>query len=162
MTMLYKGIQFDALTIELKDGTVVDSRYIKEENWDLNSVKCIWGYICQECADKNNFDTTNLPEEGGMLCYVEGCTSNKGLSILIEDKEELERVSPLYTGTMFYHSHGADSGMNQYSGTQVEIIRPLTNQEADLWDVGNMYRCRFSDGFETDVFEDELSKPVIL
>ena len=45
----------------------------------------------------------------------------------------------------------------QYNGTEVEIIRPLTNLECDIDDVGYMYKCRFNDGTENDVFEDELS-----
>ena len=36
-------------------------------------------------------------------------------------------------------------------------IRPLTEKECDIADVGNMYKARFFDGYERDVFEDELS-----
>lgn len=47
--------------------------------------------------------------------------------------------------------------LTKYNGTEVEIIRPLTKDEADIEDVGNMYKVRFYDGYERDVFEDELS-----
>lgn len=38
----------------------------------------------------------------------------------------------------------------------VEIIRPLTEQEADIDDVGPMFKCRSPQG-EFDAFEDELT-----
>ena len=41
-----------------------------------------------------------------------------------------------------FNSHSADS--------------ELTKEEADIDDVGKMYHVRFMDGYETDVFEDEL------
>jgi hypothetical protein len=50
-----------------------------------------------------------------------------------------------------------DSELMKYNGTEVEIIRPLTEKECDIEDVGNMYKARFFDGCERDVFEDELS-----
>lgn len=49
-----------------------------------------------------------------------------------------------------------DSELTQYNGSVVEIIRPLTSDECDIEDVGNMYKVRFSDGYERDAFEDEL------
>ena len=57
-----------------------------------------------------------------------------------------------------YDSHGADSELNERTGNTATIIRPLTEDEADISDVGNMYKVRFEDGFETDVFEDEITK----
>ena len=50
-----------------------------------------------------------------------------------------------------------DSELKKYNGTEVEIIRPLTEKECDIADVGNMYKVRFYDGYERDAFEDELS-----
>lgn len=50
-----------------------------------------------------------------------------------------------------------DSKYEIYNGTEVEIIRPLTEKECDIADVGNMYKARFCDGYVSDVFEDELS-----
>ena len=50
-----------------------------------------------------------------------------------------------------------DSELKKYNGTEVEIIRPLTEKECDIEDVGNMYKVRFYDGYERDAFEDELN-----
>ena len=55
-----------------------------------------------------------------------------------------------------FNSHG-DSDLFLRDGKVVEILRPLTKEEADIEDVGMMYKIRFSDGFEVDAFEDELS-----
>ena len=55
-----------------------------------------------------------------------------------------------------FNTHGADSQLNFRSGQVVEVLRPLTEKEADLPDVGPMFRVRFQDGFECDAFEDEL------
>ncbi len=57
-----------------------------------------------------------------------------------------------------YIFNTTDTELTKYNGKEVEIIRPLTEDEADIVDVGNMYKVRFSDGYERDVFEDELSK----
>lgn len=56
-----------------------------------------------------------------------------------------------------FDTHGADSDLNERSGQQVEIIRQLTKDEVDD-EIGKMFKIRFSDGFEADAFEDELSK----
>ena len=55
-----------------------------------------------------------------------------------------------------FNTHGNDSELNCRSGQKVEIIRPLTETECDIAEVGNMYKVRFDDGTEIDVFEDEL------
>ena len=49
-----------------------------------------------------------------------------------------------------------DTELNKYNGTCVEILKPLTERECDIADVGNMYKVKFEDGYERDVFEDEL------
>ena len=56
-----------------------------------------------------------------------------------------------------YRFNTTDSELKKYNGTEVEVIRPLTEDEADIFDVGNMYKIRFNDGYERDAFEDELS-----
>ena len=56
-----------------------------------------------------------------------------------------------------YIFNTTDSELRKYNGTEVEVIRPLTEDETDIFDVGNMYKVRFSDGYERDAFEDELS-----
>ena len=58
--------------------------------------------------------------------------------------------------TYIFDTHGADSELNCRSGQLVKVIRPLTEQEADIEEVGPMYKVEFADGFQTDVFEDEL------
>lgn len=52
--------------------------------------------------------------------------------------------------------------LRKYSGTKIEVLRALTKDECDIDDVGNMYRVRFADGYERDVFEDELTGNVTL
>lgn len=44
-----------------------------------------------------------------------------------------------------------------HDGQKVRVLRPLSTEEADLFDVGPMYKVRFEDGYETDVFGDELT-----
>ena len=56
-----------------------------------------------------------------------------------------------------FDTHGNDSEFNNRSGQEVEVIRPLTSNECDIEEVGNMYHIRFDDGYETDAFEDELN-----
>ena len=55
-----------------------------------------------------------------------------------------------------YIFNTTDTELKQYNGTEVEVIRPLTEDEADIFDVGNMYKVKFYDGYVSDVFEDEL------
>lgn len=56
-----------------------------------------------------------------------------------------------------FDSHGGDSELNVRTGQKVMVLRALTEQEADIEDVGKMFRIRFEDGFETDAFADELT-----
>ena len=49
------------------------------------------------------------------------------------------------------------SDLTKYNNTEAEVLRSLTNKEADIFEVGNMYHIRFNDGYETDAFEDELT-----
>lgn len=55
-----------------------------------------------------------------------------------------------------FDAHGGDSQLNRRTGQTVVVLRELTEKEADITDVGRMFRIRFEDGFETDAFEDEL------
>lgn len=57
-----------------------------------------------------------------------------------------------------YTFNTTDTELSKYNGTDVEVIRPLTETECDIEDVGNMYKVRFADGYERDAFEDELSE----
>jgi len=47
-------------------------------------------------------------------------------------------------------------GFPERSGKPVTLVRPLTEDEADLDETGPMWRIKFDDGVTTDVFEDEL------
>lgn len=55
-----------------------------------------------------------------------------------------------------YDSHNADTELNSRSGSSFIVINKLTKDDCDIDEVGNMYHVRFKDGFETDVFEDEI------
>ena len=55
-----------------------------------------------------------------------------------------------------FTTHGADSALNSRSGQQVEVIRPLTDEECDKLETGPMFRIRFDDGVEVDAFGDEV------
>lgn len=56
-----------------------------------------------------------------------------------------------------FDSHGGDSALNARTGQSVVVLRALTEQEADIADVGKMFHIRFEDGYETDAFADELT-----
>lgn len=56
-----------------------------------------------------------------------------------------------------YIFNTTDTELTKYNGTEVEVIRPLTDKECDIADVGNMYKIKFDDGYIRDAFEDELS-----
>ena len=73
----------------------------------------------------------------------ENCNSHRDKQI-----EEMAKAKMLFFTT--------DGELAKYNGTDVEIIRPLTEKECDVEDVGFMYKARFYDGCERDVFEDEL------
>lgn len=50
-----------------------------------------------------------------------------------------------------------DTTYRKYNGEYVTVLRPLTEEEADIEEVGPMYRIRTQDGTTLDAFEDELS-----
>jgi hypothetical protein len=49
-----------------------------------------------------------------------------------------------------------DTDLKKRNRQIVTVVRTLTEDEAYIDDVGNMYKIRFADGYETDAFEDEL------
>ena len=51
---------------------------------------------------------------------------------------------------------GTDSELTKYDDCMCEVIRELTKDEADIDEVGRMFHIKLTDGYETDVFEDEL------
>jgi hypothetical protein len=50
----------------------------------------------------------------------------------------------------------SDNDHAKYDG-EVEIVRPLTAKEADISDVGLMFKCRARNGDTFDAFADELT-----
>ena len=62
------------------------------------------------------------------------------------------------TGFLLNNKHKESNELMKYNNTEAEIIKPLTEEETDIPEVGNMYRVKFTDGFMTDVFEDELTE----
>lgn len=59
--------------------------------------------------------------------------------------------------TYKFDSFGGYTELSSRDGSTCVVVRPLTEDEVDIDDVGRMYRVRFSDGYETDAFADELS-----
>ena len=57
-----------------------------------------------------------------------------------------------------YIFNTTQSDLARYNGTTVYIVRPLTKDEFDVEEVGNMYCAKFIDGKCWNVFEDELSQ----
>lgn len=56
-----------------------------------------------------------------------------------------------------FDTHGGYEELNERSGSPVLVLRALTEKEIDINDIGPMYVVKFSDGYECDAFEDELS-----
>jgi len=57
-----------------------------------------------------------------------------------------------------FDTKGTDSYWKRWDGRLCEVIRPLTDKEADIGDVGPMWKISFFDKCRTecDAFEDEL------
>lgn len=55
-----------------------------------------------------------------------------------------------------FDSHGTNSTLRKYDNSPCVVKRALTAEEADISEVGRMYRIQFSDGRVADAFEDEL------
>ena len=62
-----------------------------------------------------------------------------------------------------FDTKGTDSHWKAWDGKECTVIRPLTREEADIDDVGPMWRVRFDDKkhTETDAFDDELYGPFL-
>lgn len=109
--------------------------------------------------------TEKVGDYGELLACVEYESYYKRLQTCVYQPSSEEPVTVIahetsisMTGrTAIFDTHGGDSQLNERTGSKVLVIRPLTEAEADIADVGNMYRIRFDDGFETDAFEDELT-----
>ena len=60
-----------------------------------------------------------------------------------------------------FNTNGTDSVWKAWDGRTCTVLRALTEKEADIDDVGPMWRVRFDDEkhTETDAFDDELYGP---
>lgn len=68
------------------------------------------------------------------------------------------KVDAVISQVMRYTYNGTlDAQLKTHSGCECEIVRALTCEEADLEETGPMFRVRFKDGFESDVYRDELT-----
>ena len=47
-----------------------------------------------------------------------------------------------------YTFNTIDTELLRYDGQMATVVRPLTENEADLCETGNMYKVRFADGYE--------------
>lgn len=50
----------------------------------------------------------------------------------------------------------AEKELHSRSGQTVEVLHPIDPDSYDSAEVGTMYAIRFSDGYESEAFEDEL------
>lgn len=60
---------------------------------------------------------------------------------------------------VFNHYNPINSGERElvaHNGQQATVVRPLTYEEAHPEDIGPMYRIWFDDGYESDVFVEEI------
>lgn len=57
-----------------------------------------------------------------------------------------------------YSGQDALRQLRSHDGLVCVVIRPLTGDEVDLDEIGPMSRVRFEDGYEDDVFDDELTE----
>lgn len=56
----------------------------------------------------------------------------------------------------FYTFHTTQSDLLHLNGRRCIILRSLTEEEADLFDVGPMYKIMFDDDSVITAYEDEL------
>ena len=57
-----------------------------------------------------------------------------------------------------FDSHGGDTTLNWRTGQHATVVRRLTQDEADLDEVGPMWEVKFEDGSLVHVFEDEIKE----
>ena len=69
---------------------------------------------------------------------------------------EQVKAHSLKTGKCLFDSHG-NYEHGKYDGKTCTVIRPLTEKEVDIFDVGQMYCVSFKDGAQHSVFGDELT-----
>lgn len=116
--------------------------------------------ICGCCGGIINKDEIYFPRED---YENKGYDYDNHTHTMIEIYDNWINLSEAITGDDFrpqpatYDSHKADSELTDRDGETVEVLKVLTKEEADVDEVGPMYKIRFDDGFETDAFQDELN-----
>lgn len=120
---------------------------------------------CISFSAKNGKQTISIDVER------EGRTSHTGECLIFDgiedyfrlDEEEDSQCIPKRTETatpiasFIFDSHGRDSELNSRTGETVEVLCQLSKDKIDEEETGPMFQVRFKDGFETDVFADELT-----
>lgn len=125
--------------------------------WE-NPTESIIGNIFDAAAEFIEGRTDRKVEykiDGGNSTFV---LLDKKVSDFYFGEDSAFPASPIADGTKcIFDTRGGDTDLNGRSGETVTVIRALTEEEADLEDVGPMYKIEFADGFSTDAFEDELT-----
>ena len=62
----------------------------------------------------------------------------------------------LFTYRCWESEKSADAELWHRTGQRCTVLYELPPDKVDIEDVGRMFRVQFSDGFEYDVFSDEL------
>jgi hypothetical protein len=64
----------------------------------------------------------------------------------------------LFTYKCWESPKSIDAELWYHTDQECKLLYRLPSDKVDEIEVGKMFRVRFEDGFEYDVFEDELSK----
>lgn len=62
----------------------------------------------------------------------------------------------LFTYRCWESEDSCDAELWHHTRQRVRVLHKISSSQVDEADVGKMYRVRFQDGFEYDVFEGEL------
>ncbi|WP_244142329.1 hypothetical protein [Burkholderia vietnamiensis] len=73
------------------------------------------------------------------------------------DARKLPEVAFRAGQKVLFNSTHSNAARDSKINVEVEIVRRLTDQEADLSEVGPMFKIRFADGHIEDAFVDELA-----
>jgi len=142
---------------------VVDNFIPKEDRAEIHNFPELFEYLKSHDTEVSEWETTVVE----MLA-----TGNKDLFKEITDikEEDFKEAFGIHESLkenkqaklfkkndkIIFNTHGQDSELNCRSGQKATVLRPLTDEEVDIEDVGNMYKIKFEDGYERDAFEDEL------
>lgn len=85
--------------------------------------------------------------------YVDGKEITAAEAKEIEAKNNEHMNSSNFDVKIF---HTTQSDLQQYNGQEIRVLRPLTDNECDKADVGEMFKIQFKDGNVIDAFSDEI------